>query len=52
MAGIVKITAVSKNNTVMGGIYKNNNIDAFKSQLSSLLALVDTSKLYKIKKIV
>ena len=52
MAGVAKITAVSKNNTVMGEIYKNNNIDASKSQLSSPLALVDTFKLYKIKKIV
>ena len=52
MASITKITAVSKNDTIMGGIYKNNNVDAFKSQPSLLLALVDTSKLYKIKKIV
>ena len=52
MAGVVKITAVSKNNTVMGGIYKNDNINAFKSQLSLLLALVNTPKLYRIKKII
>ena len=51
-AGIVKITTISKNDTVMGGIYKNNNMDAFKSQLFLLLALVDTPKLYRIKKIV
>jgi hypothetical protein len=36
----------------MGGIYKNDNVDAFRSQLSLLLVLVDTPKLYKIKKIV
>ena len=52
MAGVAKITTISKNDTVMGGIYKNNNTDAFKSQLSLLLALVDTPKLYKIKKII
>ena len=52
MASIAKITAISKNDTVMGGIYKNNNIDTFRSQLFLLLALVDTLKLYKIKKIV
>ena len=52
MASITKITAISKNNTVIGGIYKNDNVDAFKSQPSSLLALVDTPKLYRIKKIV
>ena len=52
MAGIAKITAISKNNTVMGGIYKNNNIDISKSQPFLLLALVDTPKLYRIKKIV
>ena len=52
MAGVVKINTVSKNDTVMGGIYKNNNTNTFKSQLSLLLALVDTPKLYRIKKIV
>ena len=52
MAGVVKITAVSKNDTVIGGIYKNNNADAFRSQPSLLLILVDTPKLYRIKKIV
>ena len=52
MAGVVKITAVSKNDTVIGGIYKNNNADASRSQLSLLLVLVDTSELYRIKKIV
>ena len=52
MADIIKITTVSKNNTVMGGIYKNNNADASKNQLSSPLALVNTPKLYRIKKIV
>ena len=36
----------------MGGIYKNDNADAFRSQPSSPLALVDTFKLYRIKKIV
>ena len=52
MASITKITAISKNNTVIGGIYKNNNADTFKSQPSLLLVLVNTFKLYKIKKIV
>ena len=52
MASVAKITTVSKNNTVMGGTYKNNNMDAFKSQLFLPLALVDTPKLYRIKKIV
>ena len=52
MASVAKITAVSKNDTVMGGIYKNDNADASKSQPSSLLALVDIFKLYRIKKIV
>ena len=52
MASITKITAISKNNTVIGGIYKNNNADASRSQPSMPLALVDTSKLYRIKKIV
>ena len=52
MAGITKITAVSKNNTIIGETYKNDNTDISKSQLSSPLALVDTSKLSRIKKIV
>ena len=52
MASITKITAVNKNNTVMGGTYKNDNMDVFKSQLSSPLILVNTPKLYRIKKIV
>ena len=52
MAGVAKITTVSKNDTVIGETYKNNNVDAFRSQLSLPLALVDTLKLYKIKKIV
>ena len=52
MASIVKITAVSKNDTVMGGIYKNDNMDTFKSQLFLLLVLVDIPELYRIKKIV
>ena len=52
MASIIKITAASKNNTVMGGTYKNDNADTFKSQPSLLLVLVDTPKLYKIKKII
>ena len=52
MANITKITTVSKNDTVMGGIYKNNNVDASRSQPSLLLILVDTPKLYRIKKIV
>ena len=52
MAGIVKITTISKNDTVIGGIYKSDNIDTSKSQLSLLLALVDTPKLYRIKKII
>ena len=51
-AGIVKITTISKNDTVMGGIYKNNNIDTSRSQPSLLLALIDTPKLYRIKKII
>ena len=52
MAGITKITTVSKNNTVIGGTYKNNNIDASKSQPSLPPTLVDTPKLYRIKKII
>jgi hypothetical protein len=36
----------------MGGIYKNDNADASRSQLSSPLALVNTPKLYRIKKII
>ena len=52
MAGVAKITAVSKNNTIMGKIYKNDNADVFKSQPFLLLALVDTPELYRIKKIV
>jgi hypothetical protein len=36
----------------MGGISKKDNADASRSQLSPLLALVDTPKLYRIKKIV
>ena len=36
----------------MGETYKNDNADASKSQPSSLLALVDTPKLYRIKKII
>jgi len=36
----------------MGGISKKGNVDTYKSQLSPLLALVDTPKLYRIKKIV
>ena len=36
----------------MGGIYKNNNMDTSKSQPSSLLTLVNTPKLYRIKKII
>ena len=52
MAGVAKITTVSKNDTVMGKTYKNNNINTFRSQPSLLLALVDTPKLYRIKKII
>jgi len=36
----------------MGGISKKGNADACRSQLSLLLVLVDTPKLYGIKKIV
>jgi hypothetical protein len=42
MASVAKITAISKNDTVMGGIYINDNADAFKSQPSLLLVLVNT----------
>ena len=52
MASITKITAISKNDTIMGGTYKNNNMDTFRSQPSSLLILVNTLELYRIKKIV
>jgi hypothetical protein len=52
MASVIKITTVSKNDIIIGGIYKNDNADASKSQPSLLLALVDTPKLYRIKKIV
>ena len=52
MASIIKITTVSKNNTIIGGIYKNDNVNTSRSQPSLLLVLVDTPKLYRIKKIV
>ena len=52
MASITKITTTSKNNTIIGGISKKDNADASRSQLSPLLALVDTAKLYRIKKMV
>jgi hypothetical protein len=52
MAGIAKITTISENNTVMGGISKKDNADTSRSQLSPPLALVDTPKLYRIKKMV
>jgi hypothetical protein len=52
MVSVAKITTISKNNTVMGGIYKNDNMDIFKSQPFLLLALINTPKLYRIKKII
>ena len=52
MPSITKTTTVSKKDIIMGKTSKKGDMDVFNSQLLPLIALADTTKLYKIEKII
>ena len=52
MPSVAETTTVSGKDTVMGGTSKKGNMDISNSQPPLLIALADTTELYKIEKIV
>ena len=52
MPSVAETTTISRKDIIIGGTSKKGNIDISNSQPLLLIALVDTTELYKIEKII